>query len=55
MPAQARLGGFYSVNLLLRSIDFHAIKSRYHASWGEFLALLAQEIEHWCAWDLRAW
>lgn len=29
--AQSRLGGFHSANLLLRSIDYHAIKSRYHA------------------------
>lgn len=43
--AQSRLGGFHSANLLLRSIDYHAIKSRYHAGWVEIPALLGQELE----------
>lgn len=43
--AQARLGGFHSANLLLRSIDFHPIKSRYHAGWDEIPTLLGREIE----------
>ncbi len=43
--AQARLGGFHSANLLLRSIDFQAIKSRYHTGWDEIPALLKLEIE----------
>ena len=42
--AQERLGGFHSANLLLRSIDYHQIKSRYDTRWPEIPALLAQEI-----------
>lgn len=43
--AQARLGGFHSANLLLRSIDYHDIKSRYHHDWQEISVLLKKEIE----------
>ena len=43
--AQARLGGYHSASLLLRSIDYHAIKSRYHAGWDEIPTLLRAEIE----------
>jgi aspartate racemase len=42
--AQERLGGFHSASLLLRSIDYHDIKSRYYDRWGEIPALLEQEI-----------
>ena len=37
---QTRLGGFHSANLLLRSIDYHDIKSRYHDGWDEIPILL---------------
>ncbi|PID75120.1 MAG: aspartate racemase [Deltaproteobacteria bacterium] len=37
---QSRLGGFHSANLLLRSIDYHEIKSRYSDRWDEIPLLL---------------
>jgi aspartate racemase len=43
--AQARLGGHHSAKLLLKSIDYHEIKSRYYARWDEIPALLRAEIE----------
>ena len=43
--AQARLGGHHSARLLLKSIDYHEIKSRYYARWDEIPALLREEIE----------
>jgi aspartate racemase len=43
--AQSRLGGFHSANILLRSIDYHEIKSRYHEGWNEIPSLLRKEIE----------
>jgi aspartate racemase len=42
--AQEALGGFHSANLLLRSIDYHEIKSRYYDRWSEIPTLLEQEI-----------
>ncbi|MBD3884585.1 amino acid racemase [Phormidium tenue FACHB-886] len=43
--AQAELGGFHSANLLLRSIDYHDIKSCYYDRWNEILPLLKKEIQ----------
>lgn len=43
--AQERLGGFHSANLLLRSIDYHDIKSHYHDGWDQIPLLLKKEIE----------
>ena len=43
--AQETLGGFHSANLLLRSIDYHDIKSRYYDRWSEIPSLLEQEIK----------
>jgi aspartate racemase len=43
--AQERLKGFHSANLLLRSIDFHDIKSNYNNGWDKIPLLLKQEIE----------
>jgi aspartate racemase len=43
--AQSRLGGFHSANILLRSVDYHEIKSRYHDGWDEIPSLLKNEIE----------
>ncbi len=42
---QQRLGGFHSANILLRSIDYHDIKSRYHTGWDEIPVLLEGAIE----------
>jgi aspartate racemase len=42
--AQNKLGGFHSASILMRSIDYHEIKSRYYAGWAEIPALLKQEI-----------
>jgi len=39
-----RLGGNHSASLLLRSIDYDAIKSRYAERWDEVPALLEQEL-----------
>ncbi len=43
--AQEELGGFHSANLLLRSIDYHGIKSHYHDRWDKIPLLLKKEIE----------
>jgi len=42
--AQEKLGGYHSANLLLYSIDYHEIKSRYHDGWDEIPILLEKEI-----------
>lgn len=42
--AQAQLGGHHSANLLLKSIDYHEIKSRYYERWDEIPALLGAEL-----------
>ncbi|MES2206188.1 MAG: amino acid racemase [Pseudomonadota bacterium] len=42
---QDKLGGFHSANILLRSIDYHAIKSCYHDAWNKIPILLKHEIE----------
>jgi aspartate racemase len=47
--AQERLGGFHSADLLLRSIDYHAIKSRYYDRWHDIPTLLRREIENFVA------
>jgi aspartate racemase len=47
--AQESLGGFHSANLLLRSIDYHDIKSRYYDRWAEIPALLEREIRGFVA------
>lgn len=47
--AQRKLGGFHSASLLLRSIDYHEIKSRYHERWAEIPALLEREITAFAA------
>ena len=47
--SQQKLGGFHSANLLLRSIDYHDIKSRYHDRWAEIPALLEREIKAFVA------
>lgn len=41
-----RLGGFHSANLLLKSIDFHTIKSNYQNGWDKIPDLLQYEIEN---------
>jgi aspartate racemase len=47
--AQETLGGFHSASLLLRSIDYQEIRSRYYERWEEIPALLAQEIRAFVA------
>jgi aspartate racemase len=39
-----RLGGYHSADLILRSIDYHDIKSHYSGGWDEIPALLEKEI-----------
>jgi aspartate racemase len=43
--AQEELGGFHSANLVLRSIDYHDIKSCYNDGWDKIPLLLKKEIE----------
>ncbi len=40
----SRLGGFHSANLLLRSVDYHDIKSRYSDNWKEIPSLLQEAL-----------
>jgi aspartate racemase len=42
---QEELGGFHSANLVLRSIDYHNIKSCYNDGWDKIPLLLKKEIE----------
>lgn len=42
--AQEQLGGFHSADLLLRSIDYHDIKSRYYDRWDEIPGLLGRAL-----------
>jgi len=42
--AQDVFGGFHSARILLYSIDYHPLKSRYQNGWDEIPALLAKEI-----------
>ena len=42
--AQSRQGGHHSANLLLRSIDYHDIKSAYYGHWDRVPALLEAEV-----------
>ena len=43
--AQERLGGHHSAKLILYSIDFHEIKSRYHGGWDKIPELLKKELQ----------
>ena len=43
--AQKKLGGFHSAKILLYSIDYHEIKSRYHSGWNEIPHLLRTELK----------
>ena len=43
--AQEYLHGFHSAKILLYSIDYHEIKSRYHRGWHEIPHLLREELE----------
>lgn len=47
--AQEKLGGHHSANLLLKSIDYHEIKSRYYERWDEIPALLGAELRELAA------
>lgn len=42
---QRRLGGHHSARVVLYSIDYQAIKSRYHGGWHEIPELLRREIQ----------
>jgi aspartate racemase len=39
-----RLGGHHSADMILRSIDYHAIKSNYNGGWDRIPELLEREI-----------
>ena len=47
--AQETLGGHHSAKLLLKSIDYHEIKSRYYERWDEIPALLGDELRELAA------
>lgn len=47
--AQEKLGGHHSAKLLLKSIDYHEIKSRYYERWDEIPALLGAELRELAA------
>ena len=42
--AGKRLGGFHSARIVLYSLDYEAIKSRYHDGWSEIPPLLEREL-----------
>ena len=52
---QARLGGHHSARVLLYSIDYDAIKSRYAGGWEEIPALLKREIETLLSFQPDCW
>ncbi len=41
---QSKLGGFHSAKIILYSIDYHDIKSRYQGGWDEIPELLKKEL-----------
>ncbi len=43
--AQQKLGGHHSAKVLLYSMDYHQIKSRYDGRWAEIPDLLKRELE----------
>lgn len=53
--ARRLLGGHYSARILLYSIDYHAIKSRYHDGWEDIPHLLKREVRTLLAWEPDCW
>ena len=47
--AQSRQGGHHSANLLLRSIDYHEIKSAYYGHWDRVPGLLETEVREFAS------
>ncbi len=47
--AQTTLGGHHSADLLLRSIDYHPIKSLYGEAWEQIPSLLAKHLQELAA------
>lgn len=52
---QRRLGGHHSARILLYSLNYHAIKSRYWDRWDEIPPLLKAEIETLLSWQPDCW
>lgn len=52
---QDRLGGYHSARIVLYSLDYHAIKSRYWDRWPEIPALLRPEIERLLSFAPDCW
>ncbi|MEA1617646.1 hypothetical protein SOQ14_01825 [Erythrobacter sp. T5W1-R] len=48
--AKLRLGEHHSARILLYSIDYHSIKSRYHHGWNDIPHLLECEVRKLLAW-----
>lgn len=47
--AQKHFGGFHSASLILRSMDYHTIRSHYPDGWDKITPLLKQEVLRLCA------
>ncbi|WP_394438134.1 aspartate/glutamate racemase family protein [Sphingobium naphthae] len=52
---QRRLGGHHSARILLYSIDYHDIKSRYWDRWAEIPPLLKSEIDQLLSFRPDCW
>ena len=53
--AQRRLGEHHSARILLYSIDYQEIKSRYHHGWNHIPHLLEREVRTLLAWQPDCW
>lgn len=53
--AHHMLGGHHSARILLYSIDYHAIKSRYHDGWDDIPELLKREARTLLSWEPDCW
>ena len=52
---QKRLGGHRSARIVLYSIDYQAIKSRYHDGWNEIPELLKREVDTLLSFGPDCW
>lgn len=52
---QRRVGQHHSARVVVYSIDYHAIKSRYHDGWAEIPSILRREIETLISFGPDCW
>ena len=52
---QTRLGGHHSARIVLLSVDYHAIKSRYHDGWEAIPRLLKREVDTLLSFGPDCW